>query len=128
MEPAGDPRYAANPMLLFLEAVILDVIGHLGEGDRAKIEKMDIKKTFGTRAAEWRMAIREVLQLSTTFDTAVLDLWDRTSARASRRGPQYSPRQFARDFADQYLAPQSQVDVWTEETLRAAQQRTGRRR
>jgi hypothetical protein len=115
-------------MLLFLEAVVLDVIGHLPEGDRVKIERMDVKTAFGTRAAEWRMAVREVLQLSTTFDTAVLDLWYRNLDRAREQGTEYPPRQFARHFADQCLAPESRVDVWTEETLRAAQERIARRR
>ena len=122
-----DPRYKENPLFLFFEDLVLDVMGCLPAGDHAKIQAMDLQRIFKTRAVEWRQVIREVLHLSPTFDTAVLDLWYRNSDQAQREGFEYLPSHFAQEFVDRYMAEESKVDLWTPETLQAARERIRKR-
>ena len=50
-----DPRYKENPLFLFFEDLILDVMGCLPAGDHAKIQAMDLQRIFKTTAAlPWR--------------------------------------------------------------------------
>ena len=67
--------------------------------------------------------LRETLCLSETFNIAVLDLWIKNSRAASAEGIMYEPRTFAQDFVDHYFANDSQVDVWTDESLVNARHR-----
>lgn len=127
MSILDQPRYRDSPINLFLENLVLDIIGQLPPGADAKIQDMDLQHVFKASAVEWRQVIREVLHLSPTFDTAVLDLWYRNSDRAQEEGFEYIPFHFAQEFVDRYFADDSKVDVWTPDTLRAAKARIAER-
>lgn len=122
-KPLSDPRYASNPMALFFENYILDVLGQLPDEKSEKIQSMNLQKVFNTESSAWRDVIRETLHLSPTIDVAILDLWYTNQELARQRKTAYPAEDFARDFNDQYQKEGSQVDVWTPESLQAAKAR-----
>ncbi|MEO6323287.1 MAG: hypothetical protein ABIQ65_01530 [Thermoanaerobaculia bacterium] len=119
----NEPRYKASPISLFFEDLIIDVIGHLDPSDAERLEAMNLRKVFSTEATEWRAVIREVLNLSETFDIAARDLWYRNREHHRLDGFELHPLAFAQDFVDHYLADDSKIDVFTPQTLEEARTR-----
>jgi hypothetical protein len=76
------PRYGKQPINLLIEALVLDVIGHLLAAKRQALEAMNLQKVFNTRASEWRAVLRETLHRSDTIEVAILDLWYRNRENA----------------------------------------------
>lgn len=120
---ADQSRYRRNPIYVFFENYILDVIGQLPAEKSKAIQGMNLQKVFKTQASEWHQVMHETLNLSSTIDIAILDLWYRNKAALAAKGTEYAPQQFARDFTDEYLKPGSQVDMWQPGALDAAKQR-----
>ncbi len=123
MNVLAQPRYRANPVYLFFENYILDVIGYLPPEKSKAIQAMNLQKIFKTKATEWHDSLREVLGLSSTIDIAILDLWFRNQDIALAKGIKYAPEQFAMNFADEYMKEGSQVDVCPPGALEAARKR-----
>ncbi|CAN5672665.1 hypothetical protein BH11VER1_BH11VER1_32040 [soil metagenome] len=120
--PAIDSaRYQSNPINLFFEDLILDILGRLPTERSTVIEKMNLQKVFSTEAVGWRDVIRETLRLSDTFDVAVRDLWIRNRSHYAQSVD--GDRHFAQNFADMYMADDSKVDMWPEGALDAAKAR-----
>lgn len=117
------PRYGENPVYLFFESYILDVIGYLPEERSESIQKLNLQKTFKTQASEWREALKETLHLSETIDIAILDLWYRNRDKFRSENGEYDPLWFSQIFADEYMKEGSQVDVWPSGALIAAKDR-----
>ena len=117
------PRYAKQPINLLFEAFVLDVIGHLLDAKRQTLQAMNLQKVFNTQASEWRAVLRETLHLSDTIEIAIPDLWYRNREVSRKQGEEYEPVTFSQDFADNYLAAESKVDVWPEGCLDAAKKR-----
>lgn len=117
------PRYKSNPIYLFFEHYILDVIGELPQEKSKAIQAMNLQKVFNTRVSEWHQSLREALELSGTIDIAILDLWYRNREIAAATGVEYLPQQFAMDFTDEYMKDGSQVDVWAPGALESAKKR-----
>jgi hypothetical protein len=117
------PRYGKNPIALFFEAYILSVIRYLPEEWDKQIQAMDIGSRLQTKATAWREVVKEALHLSETIDVSILDLWYRNRAILEQRGYTYEPKEFARDFVDQYNTKNSRVDVWPAGALEAARAR-----
>jgi hypothetical protein len=117
------PRYAENPIYLFFEAYIQDVIGFLSKENSDSIQGMNIEKVFGTQASEWHAVIEEALHLSSTIDTAILDLWYRNREQFKTKSGEYDPVWFSQIFTDEYMKDGSQVDVWPKGALEAAKER-----
>jgi len=113
------PRYKKKPALLLFEIFILDVIGLLSPEKRKGIQKLNVAKIFSTRANHWKPALREVLKLSDTIETAIRDRWYK---RLGANG-KADPEKFAKSCADSYFKEGSTVDVWTERSLKKAQER-----
>jgi hypothetical protein len=109
------PRYAENPIYLFVEHLILDVIGHLPSTQ--DISDLDFQKLLGVEADSWQEAVRKSQQLSETIDMAILDLWYRNQHLYD------DPWHFAQEFVDHYYEEDSQVDVWGPGDLEAASER-----
>lgn len=128
MSQLEQPRYKQNPVYIFFENYILDVVGHLPRERAERIQSMNLQKVFKTNAVEWRAVIRETLHLSPTIDIAILDLWYRNREIARSQGIEYAPEQFAANFTDEYMKEGSQVDVWPPGALEAAQKRIGAQR
>jgi hypothetical protein len=122
------PRYRQDPIYFFFESYILDVIGHLPRERSEGVQSMPLHQIFKTKSTEWRSVLRETLHLSQTVDVAILDLWYRNQDIAKAQGVEFTPEQFAMDFADEYMKDESQVDVWPPGALEAAKQRIGARR
>jgi hypothetical protein len=123
MSEAFPARYQENPIYLFFESYIVDVISSLPPQKSDSIQGMNLQEVFGTNASEWRAVIRETLHLSDTIDIAILDLWYRNRAIAKAQGIEYTPEHFAVNFANEYMKEGSQVDVWSTGALDAAKQR-----
>lgn len=120
------PRYQANPAFLLFENYILDVLGCLPLEKARLMQNMNLQNILHTIATEWHAALKEGLDLSETIEIAILDAW---LAKQAADGA-YVPLQFAMDFTDAYMREDSQVDLWTEESLaqathRVAQYRAG---
>lgn len=118
-----NPRYGENPIYLFFEAYIQDVIGHLPREKSDSIQNMNIQKVFGTKATEWHSVIEETLHLSNTIDIAILDLWYRHREYFKTDAGEYDPVWFSQIFTDEYMKDGSQVDVWPEGALESAKER-----
>jgi hypothetical protein len=121
--PLSNPQYANNPIALFFESYVLDVLGQLPTERSNKFQSMNLQKVFKTEASEWRDVIRETLHLTPTIDIAILDLWYTNQELARQRKVEYTAPAFAQDFSDQYQRDDSKVDVWTPEALEAAKAR-----
>ena len=117
------PRYAKQPINLLFEALVLEIIGHLPDAKRQTLQAMNLQKVFNTQATEWRAVLRETLHLSDTIEVAVLDLWYRNRDALRNQGQEYDPVAFSQDFADNYFADDSKVDVWPEGALDEAKKR-----
>lgn len=117
------PRYGENPIYLFFEAYVQDVIGFLPKEKSDSIQNMNIQKVFGAQASEWHAVIEEKLHLSSSVDTAILDLWYRNREHFKSESGEYDPVWFSQIFTDEYMKDDSQVDVWPEGALEAAKER-----
>ncbi|MFD1088225.1 hypothetical protein N7V09_11635 [Shewanella seohaensis] len=117
------PRYGENPIYIFFEAYIQDVIGFLPREKSESIQRMNIQKVFGTQASEWHSVIEETLHLSKTINVAILDLWYRNREHFRTESGEYDPVWFSQIFTDEYMKDDSQVDVWPEGALEAARER-----
>jgi hypothetical protein len=120
---AEHPRYAKQPINLLFEAFVLDAIGQLPDAKRQSLQAMNLQNVFNTQASEWRDVLRETLHLSNTIDVAILDLWYRNRDALRKQGQEYDPVAFSQDFADNYFADDSKVDVWPDGALDAAKKR-----
>jgi hypothetical protein len=120
------PRYKDNPMNLLFESFIQDVIGRLPPDKLRTMEQMDLPRLFKTRAADWRGAVAEALNLSDTIRIAILDLWYRNQEIGKQQSIDYDPVQFSMDFVDHFYEKGSRVDVWEGDALQAAKVRIAR--
>jgi hypothetical protein len=114
-----------RPMDLFFEFLILDVLGELPAKAGHAIDKFaaDHAPMFAKTNGDWRAGVRNVLNLSSTIDVAILDLWYRNRAKASQDGWSYHPWHYSRNFLDNYFADGSQVDQWHGDALEQAKRR-----
>ena len=117
------PRYGENPIYIFFEAYIQDVIGFLTKEKSESFQQMDIQKVFGTKATEWHEVLEETLHLSETIQVAILDLWYRNREQFKTESGDYDPVWFSQIFTDEFMKDGSQVDVWPEGALEAAKLR-----
>lgn len=120
------PRYGENPIYLFFEAYIQDVIGFLPKEKSDSIQGMNIQNVFNTQASEWHEVIKETLHLSNSIDIAILDLWYRNREHFKAESGEYDSVWFSQIFTDEYMKDDSQVDVWPEGALEAAKERIRR--
>jgi hypothetical protein len=120
-------RYRTQPMNLFFEALILDVLGELAPDREAEIDRLNLPTRLNTASATWRGAVRESLHLSDTIDVAILDLWHTNREVLKTAADRYTAEDFARDFADKYFEDGSQIDVWPDDALQQAKWRLAKR-
>lgn len=114
-----------RPLDFFFEMFVMDVIKKLPPETLAALSDFSAKHpTFFTKhGGDWRQYVIKENQLSETIEIAIWDLWIRNSANASRSGWVYHPWHFAQDFAGNYFADGSKVDVWEGNALEEAQKR-----
>jgi len=123
MSALDQPRYKENPIYLFFESYIQDVIGHLPEAKAKGIQEMNLQKVFNTKGEDWREVIRETLHLSDTIDVAIKDLWYKNRKHFKGVDGRIDPIWFSQVFTDKYMAEETKVDVWGPGELDAAKER-----
>jgi hypothetical protein len=112
-----------RPMDLFFEFYIMEVIGQLPAESLAALDSFAAQNPKLVADGEWKAMVRRDLRLSETIDIAILDLWYRNSEIAGQQGITYHPWHYAINFSENYLAEDSQVDVWPDGALEAAKAR-----
>jgi hypothetical protein len=120
------PYYHQQRLLdYFFELYVVDVIEELPEATSQALDEFSAKHPtfFEKHNGDWRRLVVEESHLSDTIDIAIWDLWIRNSANAKRDGWEYHPWHFAQNFADNYLADDSRVDVWEGDALEQAKKR-----
>lgn len=118
-----NPRYGKKPVLLLFEIYVLDVIGHLSDEKRKGIQSLDIKALFNTKASHWKSALKEVLKLSPTVETSMLDNWISAIEKNEGNKTRLRSEDFAKKYADRYFRKNSTLDVWAEGALEKAKKR-----
>lgn len=117
------PRYKEKPVLLLFEIFVLDVIGRLPPEKRQGIQELNVQKVFNTKSGHWKSALREVLQLSTTIETAILDSWYTKLDENGGTDENIDPEAFSKEFSDRYFEEGSQADEWAEGVLEKVKER-----
>ena len=115
----------ARPLDFFFEMYVVDVLGKLPQRTHSALAVFSSKHPsfFAAHNGDWRQFVIKETQLSETIEVAIWDLWIRNSANAKRDGWEYHPWHYAQDFADNYFADGSRVDVWEGNALQEAKQR-----
>jgi len=117
MDLLQDARYQKTPVYLFFEKYVLDIIGELPDDKEAILQQINLQSTFNTKQSAWKDVIREVLHLSSTIDIAILFQWYKTVEEHQAQGIGADSEIFCIKFVDAYFEENSDIDVWTENTL-----------
>ena len=114
-----------RPLDFFFEMYILAVLEKLPNETRDALTEFSKRNPtwFERHHGDWSKYVFSELHLSDTIEIAIWDLWIRHSASARLDRWTYHPWHFAQNFVHHYSKDDSQVDVWTPETLRAARER-----
>lgn len=93
-------RYESKPLLILVEACVLDCLGQLDPG-RSSLAREMVTRTFGgPELPAWRTAVRARLDLPEGLDSEVRQLWRRNEEEFRARGLKADPVAFAKAFAD----------------------------
>lgn len=114
-----------RPLDYFFELYVVDVIDELPEVTSIALDEFSAKHPtfFESHSGAWRKYVVAESHLSDTIEIAIWDLWIRNSANAERDGWKYHPWHYAQNFVDNYLAENSQVDVWEGDSREQAKHR-----
>ena len=123
MSALNQEHYKENPINLFFESYILDVLGELPLEKSESIQEMNLQKVFNTEASDWKDVIKETLHLSNTIDIAIKDLWYKNRDHFKDDNGNDDFVWFSQIFTDKYMEHDSKVDVWGEGALEAAKER-----
>jgi hypothetical protein len=124
--PLANPRYERSPVNILFENFVLSTIDKLPQDKVDKLNSMNLAKVFNTEPKDWKLIVKQALQLSDTIEIAILDLWYKNQELASQQGIEYHPNQFALDFTDRFLNADSRIDSWDVNTLNQAKERIKR--
>lgn len=120
------PYYRAQrPLDYFFELYVIDTLKKLPTKSLSALTEFSEKHPsfFESTQGDWRAFVVSAMDLSETIDIAIWDLWIRNSSGAINDGWDYHPWHFAQNFVDNYSHDNSQVDIWTEDSLREAKKR-----
>jgi hypothetical protein len=95
-------RYADRPLLIVLEAYVLDCIGELRMDRQEAIAEL-VNSAFGGDD-DWKQTIRRELDLLDTLDDNIRGLWARNQQIAKQAKTTLHPAQFARMIVDESFA------------------------
>jgi len=114
-----------RPLEFFFEMYVIDVIEELPDDTLTALADFSDKHPtfFEAQNGDWRQYVVHESHLSDTIEVAIWDLWIRNSANAKDNGWQYHPWHYAQNFADNFFADGSRVDVWEGNALEEARQR-----
>jgi hypothetical protein len=106
----------ARPIDTFFQLFILETIQRLPTEKKEILTKVDLDKVFSTDFNDLKKTIKKVLHLSDTIEIAIKDLWLTNSAIAKRDGIELSPEEFSIKFTENFVTPNSKIDVWENES------------
>jgi hypothetical protein len=114
-----------RPLDFFFEMYVVSVIERLPQETISAIADFSTKHptAFFAHGGDWRQYVVTECHLSDTIEVAIWDLWIRNSANARRDGWEYHPWHYAQNFAENYFADGSRVDVWEGSALEEAKKR-----
>lgn len=112
-----EPKKTEIDINIFFKYFILSTLKELPAETDAKIKKLELDKVFSTNFSDWKMTIKKVLNLSSTIEIAIKDLWLRNHKIPDDNGDLVSPEHFADLFIHNYYAENSKVDVWQNESV-----------
>ena len=114
-----------RPLDFFFEMYIVDVIEELPDDTKTALTEFCFRhpKLFEKHAGDWRKYVKQEFHLSDTIDVAIWDLWIRNARNAQSDGWQYHPWHYVQNFAENYFADDSRVDVWEASALEDARRR-----
>lgn len=122
MDLLQDPRYKDTPVYLFFEKYILNVTGYLPDDKQDILQNINLQEIFNTQSSNWRDVVREVLHLSSTIDIAIMYQWHLYLEQAHNNNQEPDAQSFSQSFVDSYFSENSDIDVWTEESLMKAKE------
>ncbi len=113
------------PLDFFFEMYVVSVIERLPQETISALADFSTKHpiAFSAHGGDWRQYVVTESHLSDTIEVAIWDLWIRNSANAKRDGWEYHPWHYAQNFAENYFADGSRVDVWEGSALEDAKKR-----
>lgn len=106
----------SRPIDTFFQLFILETIQRLPTEKKEILTKVDLDKVFSTDFNDWKKTIKKVLHLSDTIEIAIKDLWLTNSVIAKRDGIELSPEEFSIKFTENFVTPNSKIDVWENES------------
>ena len=114
-----------RPLDFFFGMFVIDELEELPDESKSALSTFSDKHPdfFADTNGDWKKFVIEQCHLSDTIETAIWDLWIRNSVNAKENGWTYHPWHYAQNFADNYFADDSKIDVWEGDTLDAAKKR-----
>jgi hypothetical protein len=116
-------RHQGKPMTILFENFVLSMIGKLPREKEDTLNALNLAGVFNLPTMEWKLVVKQVLQLSDTIEIAILDLWYENQELASKQGVEYHPHQFAIDFTEKFFSANNSIDIWNADTLSRAKER-----
>lgn len=95
-------RYDDKPFLRYVDAWVLNAIGHLDEATRAYCVAMEpqLEKSFGVKG-RWEQIVEQQMKFGPELKGQIVKIWTDGKARfAAGRGEAPDPVQFAMIFVD----------------------------
>jgi hypothetical protein len=92
-------RYRGRPIILVLEAYVLDTLGELPPRMQELVPEL-VQRAFGGSGGDWKATVRQQLRWKPEMDQAILDDWKRYQAKAEKEGQVANSLDFAQQFAD----------------------------
>ena len=120
MDLLQDPRYKDTPVYLFFEKYILNVIGCLAADKQDILKNINLQEIFNTRSTNWQDVVCEVLHLSSTIDIAIMYQWHLYLEKMQDTAEEVDAVKFSKQFVDDYFSEDSDIDIWTDESLMQA--------
>ena len=96
-------RYEGRPFLRLLESYVLCALDSLTEPDRAQLEAMtpELQETF-QRKGTWQEIVAAEMHFPADCPATIARNWEENKKRASEKGLQLKPQQFAQFLADKW--------------------------
>lgn len=98
----GPERYRGRPLLIVLEAYVLDCIGEL-QPDKQSLARSTVQRVWGGND-DWKATLRRQLRFSSVMDETLREMWLRNQELSQQRNEPLSPNRFARFVADSNFA------------------------
>ena len=96
-------RHEGRPFLRLLECYVLHALGVLTEADQVQLAAMTpkLQETFG-RTGTWLEIVAAEMHFPADCPATIVRNWEENRKRASERGLQLNPQQFAQFLADKW--------------------------